>query len=57
MTTGERIRNARVAQNMTQKELAKRLGISPQGIVQWENGSRHPKTDSLKRIAAALDVS
>lgn len=57
MTVGERIRNARVQKGLTQKELAAKLDVTQQGIMQWENGTRHPKPDTLRRLAEALDVS
>lgn len=57
MAVGNRIRSARIQKGMTQKELAQKLGISPQGIVQWENGARNPKPETLERIASALGVS
>lgn len=57
MTIGERIRTIRTDKGLTQRDLAARLDVSQQSIMQWENGIRHPKTDTLKRIAEALDVS
>ena len=57
MAIGDNIRSARKLKGLTQKELAQRLGISPVGIAQWENGIRNPKHESVKRIADALGVS
>lgn len=56
MTTGERIRDARKNANMTQAELAQKLGISYVGVSQWENGLRQPKYETLKKIADAIGV-
>ncbi|MCH5261201.1 MAG: helix-turn-helix transcriptional regulator [Lachnospiraceae bacterium] len=56
MTTGERIRTARKNANMTQAELAQKLGISYVGVSQWENGLRQPKYETLKKIADAIGV-
>ena len=56
MTVGNRIKNARKTANMTQKELAEKLGISYVNISQYENGSRNPKLDQIEKIAAALGV-
>lgn len=56
MTTGQRIKAARKAAGMTQKELGDKLGLSFQSIAQWENDLRNPKYDTLKRIADALDI-
>lgn len=57
VTTGQRIRAARKAAGMTQKELGEKMGLSFQSIAQWENDLRKPKYDTLKRIAAALGVN
>ena len=56
MTTGQRIKAARKAVGMTQKELGDKLGLSFQSIAQWENDLRNPKMETLERIADALDV-
>lgn len=56
MTVGDRIRNARKSVGVTQQELANRLGISYVGISQWENNSRNPKIETIRRIAKALGV-
>lgn len=57
MTTGEMIRQARTAAGLTQKELAAKLGIVPNNISQYENGTRKPKVDTLRRIAEAIGCS
>lgn len=56
MTTGQRIKAARKAAGMTQKELGEKIGVSYQGIAQWENDLRNPKFETLQRIADALNV-
>ena len=56
MTVGEQIRKARKAAKITQKELGKELGVSPQMIAQNENGDRNPKKETLEKIADALHV-
>ena len=57
MTIGDRIKKARIERNLTQKELADRLGVSYVVISQWENGKRNPKESTKARIAAALGIS
>ena len=42
---------------MTQKELGKQIGVSFQGIAQWENDLRNPKYETLQRIAEALGTT
>lgn len=56
MTTGQRIKAARKATGMTQKELGDKLGLSFQSIAQWENDLRNPKYETLERLADALDI-
>lgn len=55
MTTGDLIRSARKKANLTQAELAQKLGIPFQSISQWERNIRKPKLVTLRRIAAELN--
>lgn len=58
MTTGERIKNARKAVGLTQKQLAEMCGIAEITIRQYESDKRIPKSKELtEKIAAALNVS
>ena len=57
MTVGERIRLVRQSRDMTQKDLADKLGISHVGVNQWENNKRKPKYDTLLSISKALDCN
>ena len=45
---------ARLACNMTQKELAERTGIRQSNISRIESGADSPTVDTLARIAAGL---
>ena len=56
MNTGDWIRNARKSKNLTQTELAKRLGVTQSLIGQYERGIREPKMETLKKISAALGI-
>lgn len=56
-TIGERIKAARKAKGLTQKALGEKLGISFQGIAQWENNLRNPKYETLEKIAEALNTT
>lgn len=57
MGIGKKIRNIRVHQGMTQKELGEKLGgISQQQIGRWENERANPKIETIQKIAAALNV-
>lgn len=57
MKTGDALKNARVGAGMTQAELARRLGVTPQTVSQYERGRINPKFETLKRMADAMDVS
>lgn len=57
MTTGQLIKDARKNAGLTQAELAKKLGVPYQSISQWERDIRNPKSETLKKIAEALDVT
>ncbi len=51
---GKNIKRIRKEKGVSQKELAERLGTSPQNLAQYENGKRTPKIDTLRKIASAL---
>ena len=56
MTIGEQIRKYRKQAGISQKILGERLGVSQQHIAQYENGKRIPKTETIRKIAYALNV-
>ena len=57
MNLAEKIKNARVAKNMSQKELAKATGISERTIQNYELGARMPKKrETYTKLAEALDI-
>ena len=53
---GARIRGAREEKEMTQLELANRVGISRAAVAQWEVNSTSPSLAKIEEIARALDV-
>ena len=48
--------DARVKQNITQKELSERTGITQADISRIERGTRNPSLAMMKRIAAGLGM-
>ena len=48
---------ARISQDMTQKELAERTGINQADISKLENGTRNPSLKLLKRLADGMDMT
>ena len=57
MAIGDRIRTARRRARMSQEELARRAGMSLNGVAQLEQGERtDPHVSTLNKLAKALDV-
>lgn len=48
---------ARISQNLTQKELADRTGINQADISKLENGTRNPSLKLLKRLADGMGMT
>lgn len=57
MTVNERIRRVREFRGLSSKRLAALALVSPSEISLIERQMRRPKTDTLQKIAAALEVS
>lgn len=53
---GERIRRIRKENKITLKQLGTLINLSEQAVGQYERGERNPSWDTLKKIAAALNV-
>lgn len=51
MTIGEKIAKLRKENNITQEQLAEKLGVSRQAISKWESNATYPETDKLIRIS------
>jgi len=49
--------DARITQNLTQKQLSERTGINQADISKLENGTRNPSLNMLKRLADGLDMT
>jgi len=54
---GERIAGAREAAGISQYELAERLGVTQPTVVAWERKAANIRSDTLAKLAAALEVS
>lgn len=54
---GQRIRNYRIAQNLSQEKLAELSGCHPTYIGQIERGEKNATLESIEKIASALHVS
>lgn len=56
MEIGERIRDARLEKGMSQKDLAKKVGIDPANLRKYEKNKQQPKFEKVKKIADVLSV-
>ena len=48
---GEQIYALRTARNLSQVQLADKLGVTKQSVSNWENNNILPSVDMLKKIA------
>ena len=54
---GENIVQLRKIRQMTQEELADRIGVSRQAVGKWESGETEPSLDLAKKVAEVFGVS
>ena len=57
MNLGNKIRELRRANNLTQEQLAASLNISPQAVSKWEMGASYPDMTMIPTLAAFFKVS
>ena len=57
LSIGENIRNFRKKNDLTQEELADRLGVTYQSVSRWENGTTYPDLELLPAISELLSVT
>ena len=51
------LKQLRKSKNMTQRELAKEMHVTPQAVSRWENGNSIPDINTLKEIALLYGIS
>lgn len=56
-TIGNYIAQKRRAQNLTQEQLAEKLGVSNKTISKWENGKCMPDYSIIQKLCTALHVT
>ena len=56
-TFTERLKEARAASGLSQKELASKIHLTQQAYAKYETGAASPNPDVLSEIAAALNVT
>jgi transcriptional regulator with XRE-family HTH domain len=52
----ERIKNLRLANGLSQKEMAQKLFVSQQAVSRWETGASYPDVPTLKLIATTFNI-
>ena len=57
MTLGEKLYTLRTKQNMTQEQLAEKLGVSNKTISKWENGKCMPDYSIIEQVCRELSVT
>lgn len=57
MSMGRKLAQARRKNNLTQEQLAERLGVSRQAVSRWESDLSLPDAASLPRLAEVLGIS
>ncbi len=57
MKIAKKIKEARIAKNMTQMNLADAMGVSYQAVSNWERGNSMPDISKLEDLCNALDIS
>ena len=57
MNLGNKIKEFRNKQELTQNELADKLFVSFQAVSQWENGTTNPDINTLIKLAKTFNIS
>ena len=57
LSIGENIRSYRKKNDLTQEQLAERLGVTYQSVSRWENGTTYPDLELLPAISNELSVT
>lgn len=53
----EKIRELRIAKNISQVELGRLLGVTKQSVSNWENNNILPSIEMLRKLATFFSVS
>lgn len=57
MTLGEKIKTARIAKGLTQRQLAELINAKHNSVSDWENDKSKPDIDTIELICGALDLT
>ena len=53
---GDKVKHERIAQTMTQEQLAHKAGISPTALVRIERNESDPHVSTIRKLADALGI-
>lgn len=56
MKIAKKIREARIAKNLTQMNLADAMGVRYQAVSNWERGNSMPDISKLEDLCQVLDI-
>lgn len=54
---GDKLKKLRETNNLSQQQLAEKLGMSPSGVGMWEQNRRQPDNEAIKKIAQLFGVT
>lgn len=57
MTFGEKIKQARTAKKLTQKQLAEKINVKHNSICDWEKDKCKPDVDTIELLCGVLEVT
>lgn len=57
MSFGEKLKTARNAKRMTQKQLAEIVGVKHNSVCDWEKGKTTPDPDMIELLCGALEIT
>ena len=57
MKIGQRIKQLREQKGWYQKELAKKLGVSPDAVSMWETGLRDPRSHHRRKLCQVFGIT
>ena len=54
---GEKLKSLRIEKNLTQEQVADRIGLAISAVSSYESGTRYPSYDVLVKLARIFHVS
>lgn len=53
----DNIKKARLKVELTQSEVAEKVGVAQAQYARWENGGRNPKDETVEKLSEIFEVS